>query len=73
MIRINFLQEIEIEIDQIVKDYALDVIIDWIIYENRMGIECTTSMYQIRQKIRKINEKIEEKEQMEKRNFYKEG
>ena len=73
VIRINFLQEIEIEIDQIVKDYALDVIIDWIIYENRMDIECTTSMYQIRQKIRKINEKIEEKEQMEKRNFYKEG
>lgn len=53
VLRINFLRKIGVEISQEVKDYSLDVIKDWIIFENDLDIECTTPYYQGEQLLRK--------------------
>ena len=53
--RLNFLKEIEVEVKQEIRDYALDVIVDWIIYENNLEEDCTTPFYQMRQLERKLN------------------
>lgn len=52
-LRINLLKEIGVEIDKEIKDYTLDVINDWIIYENDMDIECATPCYQMKQFLKK--------------------
>lgn len=55
VIRLNFLKEIGVEIEQEIRDYALDVIVDWIIYENDLEEDCTTPYYRLRQLGRKMN------------------
>ena len=54
VIRINFFRELEIDIEQEIKDYALDVILDWIIYENDIDEECITPMYRMIQMKKKM-------------------
>lgn len=49
VIRINILKETGVTLNQEVLDYALESINDWIIYENDLDKECTTSHYQIAQ------------------------
>lgn len=49
VLRINFLREIGVEIEQEIKDYALDVIVDWVIFVNDIDVDCTTPIYKMRQ------------------------
>lgn len=49
VLRIGFLKQIGINITQEVKDYAMDVIIDWVIYENDLPEDCATFGYQMKQ------------------------
>ena len=53
VLRINFLKEIGVNVNQKVMDYALESINDWIIYENDMDVECTTPHYQMKQSLKK--------------------
>lgn len=54
VIRINFLKESGISLEQENMDYALDSIIDWIIYENDLNVDCKTYHYQMRQKLKRM-------------------
>lgn len=54
VIRINFLKEAGVSLEQVNMDCALDVIIDWIIYENDLKIDCKTHRYQMKQKLKRI-------------------
>ena len=56
VIRICFLKNVGIEIEQEIKDYAMDQIVDWVIYENDLPEECSTPIYQIMQLERKIEQ-----------------
>lgn len=49
VIRINFLKEAGVVLNQELVDYALESINDWIIYENDLDEECTTFHYQMAQ------------------------
>lgn len=53
VIRINFLKESGVSLEQENMDYALDSIIDWIIYENDLNVDCKTYHYQVRQKLKR--------------------
>lgn len=54
VIRINFLKESGVSLEQDHMDYALDVIIDWIVYENDLAVDCKTQRYQLKQKLRRM-------------------
>lgn len=54
VIRINFLKESGVLLDQDIIDYALDVIADWIIYENDLELDCKTDCYQLKQKFKRL-------------------
>ena len=49
VIRISFLKEAGVILNQEVVDYALESINDWIIYENDLNEECTTTHYGMKQ------------------------
>ena len=49
VLRINFLREAGVVLEQENIDYAFDVIVDWFIYENDLEEECTTPRYQMQQ------------------------
>lgn len=53
VIRINFLKEADVVLDQEAVDYALESINDWVIFENDLDVECKTFHYQIAQKLRR--------------------
>ena len=48
-IRINFLKESGVLLEQETVDYALESINDWIIYENDLDLDCSTHRYQMKQ------------------------
>ena len=52
--RINFLKESGVLLKQEFIDYALELINDWIIYENELDEECTTHRYQLDQVMKKM-------------------
>lgn len=54
VIRINFLKESGVSLEQENMDYALDAIIDWIVYENNLAVDCTTYYYQQKQRLRQM-------------------
>lgn len=54
VIRINFLKESGVSLEQENMDYALDAIIDWIVYENNLAVDCTTYYYQQEQRLRQM-------------------
>ena len=54
VLRINILNEIGVDVDKEVSQYALDVIVDWIIYENEINEECVTPYYHMKQIERKM-------------------
>lgn len=54
VVRINFLKESGISLEQENMDYALDAIIDWIVYENDLAVDCKTHQYQMKQKLRRM-------------------
>ena len=54
VIRINFLKESGVSLEQKNMDYALDAIIDWIVYENNLAVDCTTYYYQQKQRLRQM-------------------
>ena len=41
-------------IEQENMDYAFDAIIDWIVYENDLAVDCKTPQYQMKQKQRRM-------------------
>ncbi len=49
VLRIKFLGESGVELEQCARDYAMDAIVDWIIYENEIDEQCATYGYQIQQ------------------------
>lgn len=49
----SFLSYIGVDIKNEYKDYAMDVINDWIIYENDFSDNCVTPGYQYKQFIKK--------------------
>ena len=59
VLRINFLRESGVVLEQENIDYAFDVIVDWFIYENDLEEECTTPRYQMQQigkKLRNVDD-----------------
>lgn len=54
VIRINFLKESGVILNQDAMDYALESINDWIIFENNLDVDCTTHHYQIKQKLKRM-------------------
>lgn len=54
VIRINFLKKSGVEVKEEITDYAMDSIVDWIIYENDLEEECSTPGYQWKQLERKF-------------------
>lgn len=54
VVRINFLKESGVFLEQENMDYALEAIIDWIIYENDLEEECKTHRYQMKQKLKRM-------------------
>ncbi len=54
VIRINFLKESGVSLNQENMDYALEAINDWVIYENGLQIDCKTPRYKMRQKLKQI-------------------
>ena len=54
VVRINFLKESGVLLEQEIMDYALDVIIDWIVYENDLAVDCKTPRYQMKQQLRRM-------------------
>lgn len=54
VIRINFLEEAGVILNQDAMDYALESINDWIIFENNLDIDCTTHRYQIKQNLKRM-------------------
>lgn len=54
VIRINFLKESGVVLDQGAIDYALESINDWIIFANDLNVECTTHRYQLEQKLKQM-------------------
>lgn len=59
VIRIKILKLIGVSIEQDNIDYAANVIVDWIIYENELNEECSTTVYQMRQVERKLKRNAE--------------
>lgn len=57
VLRVGFLKHVGVDIAQDIKDYAMDVINDWVIYENDLPEECATIGYQMKQRERKLNQK----------------
>lgn len=53
VIRINFLKESGVPLEQDYLDYALEAINDWIIYENDLEVDCKTHRYQMKQKLKR--------------------
>ena len=62
-LRISILNYIGVEIEEEYKDYAMDSINDWIIYENDFNEDCVTPYYQHQQLMRRLIEKNEKKSQ----------
>ena len=54
VVRINFLKESGVSLEQEIMDYALDAIIDWIVYENNLAVDCKTQRYQMKQQLRRM-------------------
>ena len=57
-LRVSFLSYIGVDIKNEYKDYAMDVINDWIIYENDFSDNCVTPGYQYKQFIKKAQRTI---------------
>ncbi|MBC5687910.1 hypothetical protein H8S37_03010 [Mediterraneibacter sp. NSJ-55] len=53
VIRINFLKESGVLLEQDYLDYALEVINDWIIYENDLEVDCKTHHYLMKQELKR--------------------
>lgn len=53
VVRINFLKESGVSLEQDYMDYALEAINDWIIYENDLEVDCKTHRYQMKQKLKR--------------------
>lgn len=54
VIRINFLKESGVILNQEAMDYALESINDWIIFENDLTVDCTTYRYQEEQILKRM-------------------
>lgn len=54
VVRINFLKESGVSLEQENMDYALDAIIDWIVYENNLAEDCKTHYYRLKQRFRQM-------------------
>lgn len=62
-LRVSFLNHIGVEVKGEYKDYALDSINDWVIFENDFDEDCTTSYYQLKQFERRLTRKCEKENQ----------
>ena len=48
-LRVSFLNYIGVEVKEEYKDYAMDLINDWVIFENNFDENCVTPYYQLKQ------------------------
>ena len=62
-LRVSFLNYIGVETKGEYRDYAMDFINDWIIYENDLHEDCVTSHYQHKQLERRLIQKYEKENQ----------
>lgn len=58
-LRISFLNYIGVEVGDDYKDYAINIINDWVIFENDFGEDCVTPYYQHEQFLRRLKQKHE--------------
>lgn len=62
-LRVSFLNCIGVEVKNEYKDYAMDVINDWVIFENGFEEDCVTPFYQLKQFECRLAQKYEEENQ----------
>mgnify|MGYP001083968992 FL=1 len=58
-LRISFLNYIGVEVGDDYKDYAINIINDWVIFENDFDEDCVTPYYQHEQFLRRLKQKHE--------------